>query len=262
MRFIDLVVGLGETESRRIARECLEHPRVDELLDRRRQRRARVEGVRRLAEDVLGHEVVAASDADVDRRRVVHRVHRDIAPTVAAAHHEDPLPRQLLRILVAAGVDQLAAELAVEPRDIGLREGAVGDHQGRELPDLHLVTAGGVVVVTNVPHGEPPPRVACRAQRFRTHDLGAEAEAVAEAEVFGEVAEVSEQAAVVRVVGGIRGHGELGELRGAGRRDEVRRVVDGAARRVDVPQPADVVREVKAHPRHPLAVEVARRGQA
>ncbi|WP_159149426.1 hypothetical protein [Dietzia lutea] len=113
VRLVELVVGLREPEPHRVAGEELEHARVDELHDRSWQRPAGAQRVRGPAEDVLGHEVVAATHTDVDR----------------------------------GGVLDLAAELAVEARDVGLGEGAVRDHHRRELPGVSLGLAVHLVVV-------------------------------------------------------------------------------------------------------------------
>ena len=65
-----------------------------------------------------------------------------------------------------------------------------------------------------------------------------------------------------RVVGDLVAHRELGELGGALRRDQVRGLVDGAPRAVDVPQPADAGGQLVAAPRDPEALQVAGGGQA
>src|SRR5690606_35258200 len=107
----------------------------------------------------------------------------------AAAHHEDPLPRELAGVLVAAGVADLATEVPREFRDLGLGEGAVRDHQGREFPGVSLARGAHLVVVAPSPtraggaHGQSPPGVALAAHRFRADHFGSEAEPLAQAEV-------------------------------------------------------------------------------
>jgi len=240
------VVGLGEAEAHGVAGEHPEHPRVDGLLDAGGERAALVEGVGGLAEDVLRDEVVAAAHTEVDRGRVVDGVDRDVAAGVAGTDHQHPLAREDGRRLVAAGVQHLAVEPAGEGGDVRLAEGAVGgDHAGvpgRRAARRHL------------------PRAV--AGRSRVGDLGAEGVARAEVEVVGEGVEVALQVAVRGVVGDGLVHRELGELRGGARGDQVGRLVDRAARGVDVPQPAHPGAELVPLPGDAVALEAAGRGQA
>lgn len=200
MRLVQLVVGLREAEPHRVAGERAQHALVHELLDGRGQGAALVEGVGGPAEQVPRHEVVPATHAHLDRRGVVHGIDGDVAAGVAGADDEYPLARQLRRRLVRAGVQQLARELAAEGRHVRLGERAVGqDHPVVPLRDPAR-TRGFL-------RPQHPPFAVALERR----DLRVEAEPVGQSEPIGELAEVGDELAVARIVGG-GSHRELGEL--------------------------------------------------
>src|SRR5690242_15011551 len=105
MRLEELMVGPGDAEAREIA----DGEVVDELADQTAdtQRRMEVQQllaslVHRPAEEVLGHVVVATSRAVEGLRRVLRRLHRDVAAGVARADDQHALANKRLRRLVFA----------------------------------------------------------------------------------------------------------------------------------------------------------------
>ena len=151
----------------------------------------------------------------------------DVAAAVAGADDQDPLAAEDRRVLVGTGVQELTVELAGDLRVVRGREGAVGDHDTAvELGGRGAVPAG---------RGHPPPV----AVRFDAGHGRVEAVALTQAEDVGVVAEVPGEFRVPRIVRCLRRHGELGELGGRLRGDQMRRLVDRAHRIGDVPQPPD-----------------------
>ena len=97
MRLEELVVGPGNAE----AREVADGEAVDELADQTAdaQRHMQVEQllaglVHRPAEEVFGHVVIAAPRAMEGLRRVLRRLHRDVAAGVARADDENTLANE------------------------------------------------------------------------------------------------------------------------------------------------------------------------
>src|SRR5690348_6206467 len=92
--------------------------------------------VHRPAEEIFGHVVVATPRAMEGLRRVLRRLHRDVAAGVARADDEDALANERLWRLVLAGMHLLAGELAGIVGVLGQPVVSVADDDARVAPRL------------------------------------------------------------------------------------------------------------------------------
>ena len=128
----------------------------------------------------------------------------------------------------------------------------------RSVRDDHASIPRDCCLTAATARGDLPQRI----DRRDVDDGSAEGKVPAKIVSIGVVAEIIGKFHVARVVGHRIRHRELGECGGALRRDEVRRLVDGAVRVVDVPEPTDVVVALEAVERYPGPIEVSRAGQS
>src|SRR5262245_65260694 len=98
MRLKRLVIGWLETEAGNIAVDEAEEPGDHDL--RKPEWHTPVamgESVERLAEDILGHYVVAATETDERCNCRLSCVASDVAPRIAPAHHQHPFAAEFIR---------------------------------------------------------------------------------------------------------------------------------------------------------------------
>ena len=204
------------------------------------------------AEDVLGRVPVAAPG------RVPHRAACWAASTAMSQPVLPPPTTSTLRPRNCAG--SLYADACItrprKPRDRPrprLRRPVVpvGDHDGR-VPLDPLVAAAGAA------RRHVPPAVADRGHRDH---LGAEPDAVAQAEMLGIALEVGQELAVVRIVRPVVRHREVGELGQRPGRDQVGAGVDRAAVVPPVPGAADGRLPLVAVDREALLAQVLDGGE-
>ncbi len=179
---------------------------------------------------------------------MVHGVHGNVRAGIAAAHHQNALPGQLLRRLVFAGVHHPPGKLARQFGDIRVVKRAVGDQHTVEPPGLPLAAALG---------GHRPGV----AVRLHLHHTGIEFVAAVKIEVARVVPEIAPHLRMVWIGRHRLVHGELGELGGGLGGNQMRRLVHGAVGIVDIPQPAHVGMQFEADERDPVLVQIARRSQ-
>ena len=174
-------------------------------------------------------------------------------PVLPAPTTSTRLPRSTSALLYWRRVHDLAVEL---PRDLGhLRPPVVpvGDHDGVDAPGpgsgrthrRHVPGRARVGGVDRLDPGHP-----------RAH-----LDASSQVEVVGVAPQVLPHLALVRVVGPVVGHREVGVLREGLGGDGVRALVDAARRAVDVPVAPHLVGHVEAGDVEAGSDEVLHRGQ-
>jgi len=236
MRLIDGVVGLWHAIARWWALQQPQAGLEQPTFNAPRQRYhldigEHVPG--REPEHELGHEPVAAPQAQKHLRAPVDGVGDDVGRRVAAANHQHALVTHLQRAFVAPRMQDLAREatgIAGQPRHVVM---AAGDDDAAITARLGLAGDADLPVVIGL--------------RFKAAHRLAQFDVGQQPKFAGIVAEIGQHAVVPGIFGVILiEHRQVVEAGRADRGDEMRRLVHDAAGGGDVPQPADVGLAFKA----------------
>jgi hypothetical protein len=152
-------------------------------------------------------------------------------PELPGADDQHPLALEDLGVTVGARMHQLTRKTALEFGHVGLRQGAVGDqHSGK----LRLVLRA-----VRFPPGHPP-AITGLAERLGRQHFRTEAVVIIDPEMIREIAEVALEFPMRRILGHLAVHREIREFGHLLRRDQVRGLVHGRLRTVDVPKATDI----------------------